>query len=239
MDDITQKHARNAAALLLRVLFLALPAGPAAAATELFSSFAGDGSYSTSTYTPVNFYTTPEVIGTELAFAFTIDALTPQRLERVEVAASWDGTAKNARFALYHDAGGLPEASAWLVLAENPEALPAVTPAVLPLPAPQGTVLRAGETYWFAVAPATLDATLPVDDYVLLWLNPDEQLTQTSRTWMGGPAWGNWFNPPISVEAVAFRVLGSPVPVPPAGVLLALGLSLLPLPSLSRVWRNR
>jgi hypothetical protein len=60
--------------------------------------------------------------------------------------------------------------------------LSAVTSAIVLSPAPAGSVLRSGEIYWLAVAPASLDADVPAGNYVRLWINSDGRLVQSSRT---------------------------------------------------------
>jgi hypothetical protein len=55
-------------------------ATPGAWTAEVFSSFAADGGFSTTTNTAVHFYPAFELIGTEFVFAFANDATMPHRL---------------------------------------------------------------------------------------------------------------------------------------------------------------
>jgi hypothetical protein len=203
-------------------LVFAVPSG----ATTIYSTFGAGESFSPTQYIPVNFYTSPEVIGTSLAFAFDVPADSDYLLREVRVAASWAGTGKNAAFAVFPDASGLPAATPRTVLAEGPEAL-GLEPSVLSLPASGSIELAAGRRYWFVVQPASLDATTPADDFVQLWLGSGVSGLQTSRVSFDSGPWGDWFSEPFAATAPAFSVEADPIPEPGTLVLLGVGLALL------------
>lgn len=217
-------------AAMMSVLLGAVGAGSVDAA-QIFSSFGPGAGYLATMYVPVNFYTSPEVIGTHLAFAFTVPSNSDYRLDAVEIAASWAGTKKNAEFSIYADVAGVPADDPLLVLATNPEVLdqaPDIT--VVSLPAPTKLALQRATPYWLAIAPASLDASSPADDFVELWLSadPDMRVLQTSRVWFGEGPWQAWYSPPFDDgSAPAFRVFASPVPVPPPGLLMLAPLSVI------------
>lgn len=196
-------------------------AGPQAAdASEIFSTFGPGGMYSTNNYMPVNFYTQPEVIGTELAFGFVVPGPGDWQLQGIEIAASWTGTKENARFSLYGDDAGAPAGAPMAPLGDNPPAL-AEYPniAVLTLNAPLPATLTHGLTYWLSIAPASLDTSVPADDFVMLWMSLGAKAMQTSRVWFGADPWQPWYTPAFEDAAPAFRVLASPQPVPVPGAL--------------------
>lgn len=207
------------------VLFLALAATSPlpAPATVIFSTFGPGTGYLSTNYMPVNFYTQPEIIGTDLAFAFVVPGAQDWQLNAIEIAASWDGTKKNARFTLHGDDAGVPAEAPAVTLGVNPPALvhyPDI--AVLTLSPSTSFTLTHGSTYWLSIAPESLDAIVPADDFVMLWLNPDREVTQTSRNWFGAGPWEPWYAPAFEASAPAFRVLVSPVPTP-ASLSLVLG----------------
>jgi hypothetical protein len=202
---------------------LALPAWPA----TIYSTFGPGESFSPTNYIPVNFYTSPEIIGTSLAFAFDVPTGSDYRLEEVRIAASWAGSKKNAAFWIFEDALGLPGATPLAPLAEGPADL-GTTPSVLSLPAPAPLGLAAGQRYWLVVEPASLDATVPADDFVELWLGSGASGFQTSRVSFDSGPWGDWFSPSFENEAPAFSVEAAPIPEPGTLLLLGIGLALLP-----------
>lgn len=191
---------------------LFIPVSPLYAAT-LFSTFGPGYSFGQVTYRPVNFYTWPETIGTSLAFRFDVPADSDYRLSEVLIAASWVGTKKNALFSISADISGVPEDLPIMTLAENPAALTEF-PGVVSLPAPYPLTLVSGQPYWLVVEPSSLDSSMPADDAVQLWLNPDASVVQTSRNWFFPGPWTDWYAPPIILDAPAFSVEAVPVPLP-------------------------
>ncbi|MCA9503899.1 MAG: hypothetical protein KC616_12505 [Myxococcales bacterium] len=203
-----------------------LPIPRPAWATTIFSSFGPGESYSQSHYIPVNFYTSPEVIGTSLAFAFDVSSGSDYVLSEVRVAASWAGTSKNAHFAIFSDSAGLPGANPALLLSENPQAL-STEASVVSLPAPARLELLAGGRYWFVVEPASLDSTSPADDFVLLWQNLEASVLQTSRVSFDSGPWGDWYASPFAGAPPAFSIEAAVIPEPQTLTLMALGLAVL------------
>jgi len=182
-------------------------------AIEIFSTFGPDYSYDQSSYTPVNFYTSPEIIGTSLAFAFDVPGHSDYLLSEIKIAASWDGTKKNAYFLIFSDAAGVPADLPLLSLAVNPDALLSVS-SVVSLPSPGALTLSAGERYWLVVQPASLDSSVPADDYVPLWLSVDASILRTSRVSYNSEPWPAWFSPAFYGQAPAFSVEATAVSVP-------------------------
>ena len=191
-------------------------------ATVVFSTFGPGLGYDPTVYMPVNFYTTPEIIGTQLAFAFDVAGTRDLPLQAVELAASWDGTKENARFTLHGDAAGIPAEVPLAVLGDNPPALPRYPGiGVLTLHAPAPVTLAHGERYWLSIAPASLDASIRADDFVMLWLSsPERTVIQTARNSFGGGPWEPWFTPAFDWSAPAFRVLATETPEPTSLTLL-------------------
>lgn len=200
-------------------------ASPSQAIT-IHSTFGPGESFSPTQYIPVNFYTSPEVIGTSLAFAFEVPGDAPYRLTEVRLAAAWAGTKKNAAFAIFAEDSGVPSTTPLVLLAENPATL-GLAASVLSLPAPGPVELAAGQRYWLVVEPASLDATVPADDFVELWLGSGATGLQTSRVSFDSGPWGDWFSPPFEAAAPAFSVEADPIPEPGTLLLSGLGLVLL------------
>jgi hypothetical protein len=182
-------------------------------ATEIFSTFGPDYSYNQTSYQPVNFYTSPEIIGTSLAFAFDVPGHSDFSLSEIKIAASWDGTKKNAHFLIFCDAAGVPADLPLLSLAVNPDALLSVS-SVVSLPSPVALTLSAGQRYWLVAQPASLDSSVPADDYIPLWLSVDASILITSRVSYNSEPWPAWFAPAFSGAAPAFSVEATAVSVP-------------------------
>lgn len=195
-------------------------------AATIFSTFGPDYSFSNVTYRPINFYTSPEVVGASLAFRFEVPIDSDYRLSEVLVAASWVGTKKNASFSLFADVSGLPADLPAAMLAENPAALTEL-PAIVSLPVPNAFMLASGKPYWLVIEPSSLDISVPADDAVHLWLNPEASVVQTSRRWFPLENWTDWYSPPFIVEAPAFSVKAVPVPLPDTLFLFLSGATLL------------
>ena len=209
---------------LAAVALLLLPA-PCWALT-IHSSFGPGESFDSTTDIPVNFYTSPEIIGTSLAFAFDVPSGSDFVLDEVRMAASWAGTKKNAQFAIFSDTGGLPSTTPLLLLADNPDALSTV-PGILSLPSPSSILLSAGQRYWLVIQPTSLDSSIPADDFVELWLGLGATGVQTSRVSYDSGPWGDWFDSPFEAVAPAFSIEASPIPEPGTLVLMGVGLLLL------------
>jgi hypothetical protein len=209
------------------VVALACLAFPAASwSTTIYSTFGPGESFDPTQYIPINFYTSPEIIGTSLAFAFDVPGGSDFRLDGVRIAASWAGTKKNAQFSIFADVSGLPSTAPLVQLAENPDALGA-TAAVVWLPSASPTSLAAGMRYWLVVQPASLDSSSPADDFVELWLGLGATGLQTSRVSFDSGPWGDWFASPFEAVAPAFSIEASAIPEPGTLVLLATALLLL------------
>jgi hypothetical protein len=195
-------------------------------ATTVFSTFGPGYSFSQTSYTPVNFYTPPyssEIIGTSLAYAFDVPGQSDFLLSEIKIAASWGGTKENAHFLIFSDIAGLPADVPLLSLATNPDTL-LQYPDVVSLPSPSALTLSAGERYWLVVQPASLDSSVPADDYVSLWLDVNATLPQTVRLSYNSGPWSDWYDPAIQVEAIVFSVEATAVPVPAAAWLFCSGL---------------
>jgi len=192
-----------------------------AMAETIYSTLDSVNDFDRTRYTPFNFYTSPEIIGTSLAFAFDVPGTSDYELMGVSIAASWDGTKRNAQFALFADAAGLPTAGPLEVVATNPDSLQPFMGGVISLASPGHPILGAGQRYWLVCQPASLDASSPANDFVELWMNSQGIAgLQTSRVSWNSAPWGEWFAPPFAGDSPAFSIEAVAVPEPITSALL-------------------
>lgn len=202
-------------------LAMALAVQRPAMAEIIYSTFGPANAFDRTLYKPVNFYTSPEIIGTSLAFAFEVPGSSDYKFVALSIAASWSGTKKNAQFALFADAGGLPAADPLEVVATNPDSLPRFIGDVISLTSPSQPILEAGQRYWVVCQPASLDASVPANDFVELWLNSEGlRGLETVRISFNSAPWEGWFDPAIEEKPVAFSIEALPVPEPRTPTLL-------------------
>jgi hypothetical protein len=222
INDNMNMIMRNKLIRSVLVLVLGLAPDFHAAAETIYSTFGPGNDFDRTRYMPVNFYTSPEIIGTSLAFAFDVPGTADYQLTGVSIAASWDGTKMNALLALFSTTASLPSADPLEVIASNPDLLQPISPSVTWLSSASHPTLSAGQRYWLVCQPVSLDASVPANDFFELWMNSQGyEGLQTSRTSYDSAPWGDWFAPAFAGQVPAFSVEATVVPEPTSSALLA------------------